>query len=83
MAYDKTKLATWPTSTLGRCGEYRTTDAKATIMAANYFNSSWEALPKGTILDIVAATDTTPVYFSVIVTASSSSAVTVVLQTVA
>ena len=83
MSFDKTKLATWPDTTSTRRGRYSTNDAKATVLAANYFNDAYPALPKGTVIDVTCAMDTTPVLITVVVTASSSAGVTVALQTVA
>lgn len=61
---------------------FHATDAQAAIRAANYFNDAYQALPKGTIIDVLAATDTTPVLCRYVVTASASNGVTLALQTV-
>jgi predicted transcriptional regulator len=61
-------------------GRYVTTDAKATVLAANYFNSAYKRLPKGTILEIVSDLGGTPATVRGVITASSSSGVTFVLQ---
>jgi len=65
---------------VGHCAYYWTTDAAAAIEAANYFNSAWERLPKGTRLEAVMVTGGTPVTKTYVVTASSASGVTIAIQ---
>lgn len=64
-------------------GTYITEDAKAAVEAAGYFNDAWKRLRKNTILTVVSSSAGTPKVSTYIVTASSASAVTIVLQTTA
>lgn len=61
-------------------GRYVTADAKATVLAAGYFNAAYKRLPKGTMINVVSDFGGTPATFRLVVTASSSAAVTAVLQ---
>lgn len=84
MALDKSRMSSWNDTAYTRRARYsHPTDSQANMVASNYFNAAWDALPKGTIVDCTAALNSTPVHFSVVVTASSESGgVTVALQTV-
>jgi len=78
MSYDAKRLTTEDAGPYLRKGYYsHGTDTKANMKAGNYFNSAWAALPKGAVLHCVAALDTTPVMFTLVVTASAENAVTV------
>lgn len=81
MALDRKKLASWQDSTYTRRARYETTEAQSAVRATGYFNAEYKALPKGTILDVVGVIGGTPTLCSYIVTASSSSGVTIALQT--
>jgi hypothetical protein len=59
---------------------YVTTDAPAVVEAAGYFNALYERLPKTTVIKSVMTAAGTPVVKQYIVTASSSTAVTIALQ---
>lgn len=81
MAYDKARLSSWHDNPYSRKASYtHGTDTKANMKAANYFNEAWASLPKGTRIECVAAMDTTPVFFDLVVTASAENAVTVAEQ---
>lgn len=85
MAYDSSKLRITDyggvtgagSDAVSAVAHYVHTDAKATIVGAGYFNADWQYLPKGTIIHVASAIGGTPVGFSLIVTASSASGVTV------
>ena len=73
----------------GATGQYRfiraryiTLDAAATVEATGYFNSIYQNLPVGSLIDAIMAVGGTPVFKNYIVTASSSAGVTIALQTV-
>lgn len=59
---------------------YVTTDTKATVLTAGYFNAAYKRLPKGTMMEVVSDFGGTPATFRLVVTASSSTAVTIALQ---
>jgi hypothetical protein len=72
----------------GTTGQYRyteatyiTLDAASAVEAAHYFDSIYQQLPVGTLIETVAAAGGTPVRKSYIVTASASTGVTIALQT--
>lgn len=61
---------------------YTTTDAAATVEAANYFNSAYQQFNKGDTIDAVMAVGGTPVRKNYVVTsASGATTVVVALQT--
>ena len=61
---------------------YDTSDAAATVEAANYFNGSAAAFSKGDTIDAVMARSGTPVRKSYVVTSATGAAtVTIALQT--
>lgn len=71
----------------GSTGQYRhthakyiTLDAAAVVEGAGYFNAIYQNAPVGTVIDAVMDIAGTPVNKRYIVTASSSSGVTVALQ---
>lgn len=64
-----------------RAHYFHPTDAQAAIVAANYFNDAYLALPKGTVIETVAAMDSTPVAKDYVVTASSVAGVTIAAKT--
>lgn len=75
------RLASMADTPYSRRAKYtHDTDAKSDMKASNYFNAAYVALPKGTVIECVAAMAGTPVHFQLVVTASSSSAVTVAEQ---
>lgn len=59
---------------------YVHTDAAAVVEAAGYFNAAYRTLAKGDLIDAVMAMGGTPVTKRYVVTASSSAAVTIALQ---
>jgi hypothetical protein len=70
MAFDRTKLSLLSTGGGGDAFMYTTTDAKATVIAANYFGPAWHDFTPGDRLflncngvftDAVVATVTAPV----------------------
>lgn len=78
MSLDMTRLTSAPVSpTLRKAFYDHPTDTLATIEAAGYFNAAYAALPKATILEVVAASAGTPVACDFVVTASSASGVTI------
>ena len=78
MALEAKRLASWADTTYTRRARYsHGTDTKANMKASNYFNAAWAALPKGAVIECVAALETTPVLFHLVVTASAENAVTV------
>lgn len=62
---------------------YVTTEAYADIAANGYFDSAYKLLGKGDIIMAVCSVGGTPVLRSYVVTASSSSGVTIAAQNVA
>lgn len=78
MAYDPKRLTSESAGPFLRKAHYsHGTDSKANMKASNYFNSAWASLPKGAVIQCVAALDSTPVLFSLVVTASAENAITV------
>lgn len=61
---------------------YATTDAKATVQAAGYFNSAAALLKVGDLINATFGVGGTIGFMSYIVTANTGSAVTVALQSV-
>lgn len=59
---------------------YVTTDAAATVEAANYFNSAYAQFTKGDIIHMVAAVGGTPVHKVLVVTSATGAATVVVAQ---
>lgn len=62
---------------------YVTNDDTAAVQTAGYFNSIWQRLKKGDHIDCTLTLSATPMRRDYIVTASSSSAVTIAPQNVA
>jgi hypothetical protein len=85
MALNQKALARWTSGAASDTGSsnithlfgYRTTDARATVEAANYFLGAYRRLVKGSVILAVMAVGGTPVIESYVVTASSSSSVVV------
>jgi hypothetical protein len=74
----------------GASGQYRytwatyiTTDTAAVVEAAHYFDSIYQNLPVGTVIEATMAMGGTPVIKDYVVTASSASAVTIALKSTA
>lgn len=63
-----------------RQASYITTDAPATVEAADYFNAAAKRLPKGTVITAVMSMSGTPVMKNFVVTANSGTAVTIAVQ---
>lgn len=60
---------------------YVTADTAATVETAAYFNTAYNLLSKGDVIEAVMVMGGTPVAKRYVVTASSSTAVTIALQT--
>jgi hypothetical protein len=76
-----------PGGVAGTSGQYQrthasyiTTDTAATVEGANYFLSIFSNLPVGTTISSVMNVAATPVFKEYVVTASSSTTVTIALQ---
>lgn len=78
MAFSASGLTT-PSFGVGknRRHSYSTPDTTTTVGGANYFDSAWEKLSAGDVIECVCTTGGTPTAILKVVTASSSSAVTV------
>lgn len=85
MTFDPNRLTSRPVTPQLREAFYtHDTDTQANMMAANYFNAAWAALPKGAVMTMVATLTGTPDRVDVVVTASSEAGgVTVALLSVA
>lgn len=62
---------------------YDTTDAAATVEAANYFLGAQAQLPKGSTINAAMALGGTPVHKTYVVTVSNATTLTIVLQATA
>lgn len=60
---------------------YSTKDPAATVETAGYFNTLYDILKKGDVIQAVMAFGGTPVVKTYVVTASSSAGVTIAVQT--
>lgn len=83
MALTRKNLVSHQMSPSFRAAYYQTDDTQATVRAANYFNDDWTALPKNTVLTVVAEANTAaPKVCVYVVTASAANGVTLALQVV-
>ncbi|MGE3914057.1 MAG: hypothetical protein AB7F78_00040 [Hyphomicrobiaceae bacterium] len=80
MTFDPARLTSRSDTPYSRCAKYtHPTDTLAAMQATGYFDAAYAALPKGTTLEMVAAMDGTPRSAEGVVTASSSSGVTIAM----
>ena len=78
MTFDPNRLTSKSDTPYSRCAKYtHGTDTLAAMQATGYFDAAYTALPKGTVLDLVASMDGTPRAATAVITASSSGGVTI------
>jgi len=77
MAFDRIKLALIGTSGVGKVYTYVTADTKATMIAANYFQTAWRDLNVGDRIFTVSATN---VHTDLAVATSAVGGITVLSQ---
>lgn len=76
MAFDKTKLTLLASGGYGKVWSYETPDAKATVIAADYFLSKYTDLNPGDVIHVRAVVGGTEVHFDLSILVSTSVTVT-------
>lgn len=76
MALTKSQLSLLSSGAYGKVFSYYTADAKATVIAADYFLGAYEQLNPGDRIHVRAVVGGTEVHFDVSILTSSSSSVT-------
>lgn len=76
MALDKTKLSLLATGAYGKIFNYETADAKATVIAADYFLGAYAQFNPGDVIHVRAVVGGSEVHFDMSILVASSATVT-------